>query len=268
MHIYPVIIKGISPPIHCLLARPTEEFRCLPTVIYYHGLNGTRNQIFQERYKEFARVIQKLNCNLLSVDLRCHGNRREKREHPAVDSIMAAMKEPEKNPFDGSIADNKRIVQFLIEKSIAPRGEIAVAGMSWGAVHALYAMQHESSVQCGITLLPVGRISSMVEFRPLRKNSLLNQYEPMNYITRIAPKPLLMVPADQDHRVNPQYASELFEKLRPSYQKAEAEDNLAYRMLLGVRHTYDSRMTAMAEEWLKTQWLSKIIKRKKELGEN
>lgn len=267
LHIYPVTIRGVSPPIQCLLSRPTTEFRSLPTVIYYHGLNGTRNQIFQDRYKEMAEVIQSLNCNLLSIDLRCHGDRRENREIPAIDNMMKVLSTPEKNPFDGSLVDTKTIMQFLVEKSIAPAGEIAVMGLSWGGVHAMYAMQQERGIRCGVALLPVGRITSLVEFRPLKGKEIIQKYEPLNFITNIAPKPLLMITAEQDNRASPVFASELYEHLRPDYEEAGMPEHLAYRMLLGVRHTYDSKMGEFTRDWLKKYLITPAAEHSREHSE-
>jgi len=258
LHIYPVTIFSVDPPIHCLLSRPTAEARNAPTVIYFHGLNGTRNQVFQDKYVEFAEAIQEIGCNLLSVELRAHGDRREKKELTAVDNLMKIISHKELNPFDGALEDIRRIIEFVIEKSIAPPGDIAVAGLSWGAMHALFAIKQERRIRCGVALLPVCKITSLVEFRRLSHQPVIQKFEPLSYVEKIAPTPLLILTAEQDHRSDPRYAGELYEKLVPEYEAAGALDKLAYALLLGVGHAYDSRMAQMAKTWFKAHLLTEV----------
>ncbi len=251
LHIYPVTIRSVSPPIQCLLSRPTPEFRANPTILYFHGLNGTRNQVFQDRYVEFAEAVQKLGCNLLSVELRAHGERRENKELPAIDNMMKILSYKEKNPFDGAILDIKKTIDFIIEKQIALPGQIAVAGLSWGGMHALFALKCERRIRCGLALLPVCKIKSMVEFRGFKTHALIDKYEPLNFIEKIAPKPLLMITSDRDTRSDPRFAGELYEKLYPEYLSEGASEKLAYYMLLNWGHAYHPKMTEMAMEWFK-----------------
>ena len=255
LHLYPVTIRSVSPPIQCLLSRPTPEFRPAATILYFHGLNGTRNQIFQDRYLEFAEAVKALGCNLLSLELRAHGERRDKKETPAMENLIRIMNQKDENPFDGAVLDIKRTIEFIIEKQIAVPGGIGVCGLSWGALHAMYAMKLEYRVKCGVALLPVGRISRLVEFRRLKNHALVQKYEPMQYLEKIAPKPLLMITADQDTRVDARDAGDLYEKLYPEYLEADAVDHLTYRMLLGATHAYDSRMTKLSMDWFRTHML-------------
>ncbi len=255
LHIYPVIIRSVSPPIQCLLSRPTSEFRSIPTIIYFHGLNGTRNQIFQDRYVEFAEAIQKIGCNLLAVELRGHGERREKKELPAIDNVMKIITHKELNPFDGAMEDIRKIIEFIIEKKITPPGEIAVAGLSWGAMHALYALKMERRIRCCLALLPVCKITSLIEFRGLEGNSLIQKYDPLNFIEKIAPKPLLLVTTEKDTRADPRYATQLYEKLYTEYVAEGAGDKLAYTMILKTGHAYHPKMTQLAVDWFRKHFL-------------
>lgn len=251
LHIYPVTIRTVSPFIQCLLSRPTTENRSAPTLIYFHGFNGSRNQIFQEKYIEFAEAIQAIGYNLLSVDLRGHGDRRDDRKSHALDNVLKLMKHPQKNPFDGAIADIEKVVQFLVEKKICLPHQIAVSGLSWGAMHALYALKLSHHIRCCIALLPVGKITNMIEFKRMGNDPLIKKYDPINYVSRIAPKPLLMISGEKDTRIDPLYAGKLYEKLYTEYKAANAGDKLVYKMLLNVGHHYDSRMTEMTVHWLK-----------------
>lgn len=251
LHIYPVTIRTVSPFVQCLLSRPTTENRPAPTLLYFHGFNGTRNQIFQESYVEFAESIQAIGYNLLSIDLRGHGDRRENRQTPALENVMKLMKHPTKNPFDGAVEDIEKTIQFLVEKQISLPNQIASSGLSWGALHAMFALKLSHHVRCCIALLPMGKITNMVEFRRMGKDPLIQKYDPPNYIQRIAPKPLLMISAENDTRIDPLYAGRLYQHLHPEYKAAGASEKLAYKMLLDVGHHYDSRMSKMTVAWLK-----------------
>lgn len=200
---------------------------------------------------EFAEAMQELGCNLLAVELRCHGDRREKKELPAIQNMMKVITHKELNPFDGAMVDIEKIIDFVVEKQIARPGEIAVTGMAWGGMHVFYALRKDRRIRCGIALLPVCSIAEMIEFRTLKNNPLIQQYEPMNFAERLAPKPLLIVTGEKDTRAHPKYANALFNKLRPEYREADVEDNLAYSMLLGVGHAYDPQMTELTVYWLK-----------------
>ncbi len=250
LNIYPVTIRGVSPTIHCLLSRPSHEERSTPTVVYFHALNGSRNQVFQGRYVGLAEAIKELGCNLFSVDLRAHGERRVDKNRPALENLMKIIHHKEQNPFAGAITDFSKIFEFLINKRIAHPAKIAVIGLAWGGMHAMYALKHERRLRCAVAILPVCKITSLVEFRGLKNSSLITQYEPLNYINKIAPKPLLMITGEKDNRADPIYASKLYEQLKPEYQSAGAQENLAYCMKLGGGHVYDPSMTDMVVDWL------------------
>lgn len=250
LHVYPVTIGQISPPIHGLLSRPTAEDHTLPTLIYYHGLNGTRNQAFQDRYLILAEAIQALDCNLLSVDLRAHGERRADKKVPAIENFIRLLPDQDKNPFDGALQDVTRTVDFIIEKKIAHPQQIGVIGLSWGGTHVMYALKHERRIRCGMSLLPVSSIGNLLEFRSMKDHPLIKQYEPLNFVENLAPKPLLIVTGEKDKRAEPRFTSDLFHKLEPEYKEAGVSDRLAYAMLLNAGHAYDERMTDMVIEWI------------------
>ncbi len=250
LHVYPVTIGQISPPIHGLLSRPDSKDHTLPTLIFYHGLNGTRNQAFQDRYLKMAEAIQSLNCNLISVDLRGHGERRADKNIPAVENFIRLLPDKEKNPFEGALNDVTRTVDFVIEKKIAHPQHVGVIGLSWGGTHVLYALKHERRIRCGISLLPVCNIGSLLEFRSMKDHPIIKQYEPTGFVKQLAPKPLLMVTGEKDKRAEPRFASDLFQELEKEYEKAGAADRLAYAMLLNAGHAYDERMTDMVTEWI------------------
>lgn len=249
LHLFPVTIRGISPPIHGLLSRPTTEYHTLPTVIYFHGLNGTRNQPFQDKYVPLAEALQARNMNVLSIDLREHGERRSNKESTGADNFIKAVLEKENDPFAGAEEDIKRVVEFLIEKKIALPGQISIMGLSWGALFAMMSLQVERHLRCAVALLPVGKITSLLEFRAHRKNKMLATYEPTVYLKNLAPKPLLMITTENDKRSDPAHASALYHQLAPAYAEAGKSENLAYVMLTGAGHAYDNRMTPMILDW-------------------
>ncbi|MBD3267652.1 alpha/beta fold hydrolase [bacterium] len=255
LHIYPVTIKTSKPAMHCLLSRPTSENRSRPTIIYFHGLNGTRNQIFQDKNIEFAETIQNLGCNLLAAELPYHGERREKKDQPAAQYLIKHIHHEELNPFNMAFNDFKAIIDFLIEKRIATPSKIAVAGMSWGALHALYALKKDRRIRCCIALLPVCKITTLVEFRNMETEPIIQKHEPLQFIENIAPKPLLMLTAEKGSRSDPKYAVELYRKLQAEYHEADAEDCLAYSMILGAGHAYHPKMSQMVVNWLETHLL-------------
>lgn len=255
LHIYPVTIQSVSPFIHCLLSRPTPESKICPTLVYFHGLNGTRNQIFQDRYVEFAESIKNLGFNLFSVDLQCHGDRRLHLERPGIENFLKLIMSKEINPFDAALKDIIATTDFLINKDIAVPGKIAVAGLSWGGMHALYALKIERRISCGIAMLPVCKISSMIEFSKLAGDPIIEKYEPLTYVEKIAPKPLLILTTEKGLRSDPKYASELYEKLRLEYKAGNAEQNLAYSMILGAGHAYHPQMSIMVCDWLRKHLL-------------
>ncbi len=212
LHIYPATIRGVTPPIQCLLARPTPKTRTAPTLIYFHGLNGSRKQIFQGRYAELAEAIQENGWNILSVELRGHGSRRVNKNLSAIENIVNTITSNDHNPLDGALADIPAIVDFLLDKKIASVGAIATAGLSWGGMHALYALQKEPRIQCAAALMPICKITGMVEFQELEGHPLVERFEPLHALRELAPKPLLMITTEKDRRAHPRYASQLYEK--------------------------------------------------------
>ncbi len=198
---------------------------------------------------EFALTMQEMGCNLLSLELPYHGERRKDKDLPAVQNMLKSIGHEQLNPFVCMIEDIQKTIDFIVEKKITRPGEIGVVGLAWGAANALYAMRKERRIRCGVVLLPVCKITNLVEFRSLEGQPVVEEYEPLNYVEKIAPKPLLFVTGENDNRANPVYASQLFEKLRPEYEAAGVADKLAYTMLAGVAHAYDSQMSDLAKEW-------------------
>jgi dienelactone hydrolase len=257
LHIFPILIRSVSPPIPCLLSRSTKEFRCLPTVIYLHGLNANRDQVFQDRYREFAEAMKSLGCNLLSMELPGHGERSKNRDIPASQNLIRLLGREEENPFVCFMEDIQKTVDFIVEDKIAGPGEIGVVGMAWGAANALYALRRERRIRCGALLAPVCKITSLMEFRHLQGNPIVEQYEPLNYAEKIAPKPLLFITGEKDMRANPSFASQLYQKLEPEYEALGAMSQLSYIMLAGATHAYHEDMTALLVDWIKKYLLGK-----------
>ena len=251
LHVYPVSIQSVHPPIRCLWSRPSPEFRTGPTVIYFHGLNSNRNQIFQETYLPLAEAIQALHYNLFAVELRHHGERRANKESTAVQNWLTEFAKNASNPFADTLTDLHAIVDFLLEKKIATPDRIAVTGLSWGAMHALYALTAEPRIHTGVALLPVCQIRSLIELKPLAHHPLLQQYEPLHYVKGLAPKPLLFVTAQNDTRAQPQHALALYRQLQTEYQQIGAETHLAYSMILGATHAYHPQLTERTTYWLR-----------------
>lgn len=252
LHISPLLIHGVK----CLLSRPTKDDRCLPTVIYLHSLNGNRDQIFLDRYQGFAEAMKSLKCNLLSVELPGHGDRRKDRDIPASLILTKLLCRDEDNPLLCFEEDIKKIVDFMLKEPIAPSGGIAVVGMGWGAMNGLYALRRERRIRCGALISPVCTIAGLMEFRHLQGHPIVEKYEPLNYVEKIAPKPLLFITGEKDMRANPLFASQMYQKLEPEYAALGAASQLSYIMLAGANHIYNDDITALVVDWFKKYLLA------------
>lgn len=250
LHLFPVTIGKIDPPIHGILSQPEQKLRTLPTVIYFHGLNGTRNQPFQDRYRGIAELFQQRQVNFLSVDLREHGERRHRKHGTPTENILHMLKEGDANPIEQAFEDFQRLVEFVIEKQIARPPHIGAMGLSWGALHAMYALQQEEQIQTAVALLPVCCIHSLVEFRKFHNHPKVMPYEPLEFLRTLAPKPLLMITAEKDTRSRASYASDLYHQLLEDYRRAAAEENLIYAMMLDHGHSFHQRMTELTNDWI------------------
>jgi len=101
-----------------------------------------------------------------------------------------------------------------------------------------------------VALLPVCKITSLIEFRGLGGDAIIQKYEPLQFIDTLAPKPLLILTAEKGARSDPTYACQLFERLRHEYVEQDIEDHLAYSMILGAGHAYHPLMSKMVVDWM------------------
>jgi uncharacterized protein len=181
-----------------LLARPLSghEAGCL---IFERG--------FRSRKEDAVPLWQpaaKLGLSTFSLDMRLHGERAERPEQ-----LDAATGDPAaiEALVTGTVVDLRRAIDYLGSLPEC-RGRIAYAGVSFGGVIGSILAGRDRRVEAAVLMSVSPTIRNMIHTAgvlipdvrrdPERLERRLSPYDPVNWIPRIAPRPVMLLNGDKD----------------------------------------------------------------------
>lgn len=189
-------------------------------VLFLHGLGGRKEDVFYLR-----ELIDDFDFSLISIDARRHGDRRS-----ASSGISANMVED----MSRTIVDNRLALDMALREGWAEEGKIILAGASMGGILGGVVAAVDKRIAGAVLYVPGGNLVEIVKkskhpavsqirgkIPPFVINVLGGQLatvDPINYIDRISPRPLLIQLGRHDEYVPFETGIALFEKAKEPKQ--------------------------------------------------
>lgn len=254
-----------------ILCRP-EEGQKLPIVFYIHGYGGDKRGGLELAYNLALRGFA-----TISLDAALHGGRLDYR-------VATTWEGPQKGdlyPFatgldryflimriiEDTLRDISTLCEAFKDDALLDFERMGLCGTSMGGfiaysfaasdprVKALATMisfptllQRWQDVILEASLQPAyaEQMSGLSEETETR-SKVVGSLDPVERLTKYAPKPLLMVCGDLDTDTHKSYSLRFFEQMKPFYERMPG--NLQYKVHPGASHRVTSGMINDAVDW-------------------
>jgi len=191
------------------------------TLLFAHGLEGRKEDVMN-----LSEVAERFDLNMLAIDARRHGERKSDfLGHPALDLLR---------DLGRTIVDNRLAIDAASQKGWAQSGKILFIGSSMGAILGGVMSAVDTRITGAVLYVPGGdlvqifteskdpRVSQVRSGIPrfiLRMfKSQVATIDPINYIDKISPRPLLIQLGKNDETVPFESGMKLFKKAREPKQ--------------------------------------------------
>jgi len=187
------------------------------SLLFVHGLGGSKEDVVY-----FGEVAESLGFSMLAIDARRHGERRS--------TITGASAIDLLGDFSGTIVDNRIAVDVAVQNGWAQEGKIILVGTSMGGVFGGVIAGVDRRIS-GAALHVAG--GDLVEILAKSKHPIVSQIssgipkfmftlfkgqiatlDPINYIGRMSPRPLLLQLGRHDDFVPYETGMKLYDKAK------------------------------------------------------
>lgn len=205
-----------------LLAVPLRGSPPYPCIVMLHGYGGSKEDML-----DFASLAAENGYAMMAIDAQFHGER--KRPGKALYSINMTRT---RDGIIQTVIDARRAVDYLESRQDIDPTRIALVGGSMGAIIGALFAGVESRVKAAVLIVGGGNMSLMVmesehpAIPPIREHlresgityeeiqKALDPVDPLNFVDKIAPRPLLMHNGKHDTIVPAEAGRQLYEKAR------------------------------------------------------
>ncbi|MCG2460428.1 acetylxylan esterase [Flavobacteriaceae bacterium F89] len=191
-----------------LLSIPKNQPEPIPIVILMHGL-GDRKTVDYVEYGN--RLLLKNGFAVLRLDISDHGDR--KKEFYDFD-LTGPDKYWTRNIVSQTVFDLRRAVDFIETRPELDSKRIGYYGISLGGIIGTVFCGVEQRVKVPVIALAGGQLNLLYKQDALsgEAKNFLSIIEPLNFVTDISPRPLLMLNAKNDEIVPPTMSKLLYKK--------------------------------------------------------
>jgi len=192
----------------------------VPCVVFLHGYGGRKEDIL-----EAAEMIAKEGYAIMAIDAEYHGERREEGKELYSPNITDSVR-----GITQTVVDLRRAIDYVETRPEIDKGKIGYAGGSMGGILGAIFIGVEPRVKAAALIVAGGNMSLMIresqhhtmpaigEF--LRREglsyeglqSLLDPIDPINFISRFSPRPVVFHLGKYDTIVPSEAGRQLYEK--------------------------------------------------------
>jgi len=216
--LYDVTYRSVhNKKVTALLTVPKNATQPLPVIILLHGKGDSKTVDYIEYGNDF---FYKNGYAVLRIDFDNHG---ERIENEFDFDLTGKYKYWSRNIITQTVFDLRRAVDFIELRSELDADKIGFFGISLGGITGVIFCSVEKRVKAPVLALAGGQMNLMFGKNALSSETkdYLSIIEPMNFIKQIAPRPLLMLNAENDEIVLPMMSKLL-------YNKAENPKNIIW----------------------------------------
>lgn len=182
-----------------LLTLPKQLNRPVPVILFLHGLYDSKT----DDYMEFGnRTFLQHGYAVLRIDAHNHGER--KRYDYELD-LTEGYPYWSRDVVIQTVFDLRRAIDFIATRPEIDSNRIGYFGASFGGLIGVVFVGIDERVKVPVIALAGGGLNLLFGTRAVSPavDNFLSVIEPLNFVDRIAPRPLLMINAKQDETVPP-----------------------------------------------------------------
>lgn len=191
-----------------LLTIPKGIDKPLPVVILMHG-KGDRKTV---DYIEYGNnQLYKAGYAVLRLDFYNHGDRIE---NDYDFSFTGKYRYWTREIISQTVFDLRRAVDFIESRNDLDQDRIGFFGISLGGITGTIFCGVDKRVKVPVMVLTGGQMNLIFGEKALSSDTknYLSIIEPMNFIEKISPRPLLMINAENDDIIHPMMTRLLYKK--------------------------------------------------------
>jgi len=193
-----------------LLSIPKNATEPVPVIILLHGAGDRKTVDYIEYGNGF---FIKNGYAVLRIDISKHGDRIED-EYEL--SFTGESRYWSREIITQTVFDLRRAVDFIETKNELNAKEIGFFGVSLGGITGTVFCGVEKRVKVPVIVLAGGQLNLMYGKKALGLDAkdYTSIIEPKNFVKQIAPRPLLMINAENDEIVPPMMSKLLYKKAK------------------------------------------------------
>ncbi len=175
-----------------------------PAIIYLHGVGDSKSSDYVELG---TAIFTAGGFAVLTIDIQYHG---ERRNEWAKFDLKGDMRYTTRDAIVQTVIDLRRGIDFLESEEGIDQDRTGFLGISLGGIIGAIFVGLDERVEAPIIALAGGGLRWAFGFDAFygETKDYLNVIEPLNFIGRVSPRPLLMINAEKD-KVIPRKSTEM-----------------------------------------------------------
>jgi uncharacterized protein len=197
-----------------LLSVPEKGETPCPVIILLHGL-GDRKTV--DYIQAGHNIFLDSGYAVLRIDVANHGNRKE---HNYDFSLTDGYRYWTRSLVSQTVFDLRRSIDFLETRPEVDAERIGFFGISLGGIIGTIFSGVDERLKVPVIALAGGNLSLMFGLDALTEDTkdFFSIIDPINFVANIAPRPLLMINAENDEVIAPLTSKLLFNKAKQPKQ--------------------------------------------------
>lgn len=193
-----------------ILSYPEQVGPPVPVVILIHGKGDHKQVDYISAGEQF---IRNAGYAVLRIDLYNHGPRKYNEFDFSFDGPARYRS---REVITQSVFDLRRAVDFIESREELDHNRIGYFGISLGGIIGTIFSGVDDRIKVPVNALAGGQLNLMFGVKKLSEEhqNYLSVMDPINYVERISPRPLLMINAENDEVIPPETSRILFNKAK------------------------------------------------------
>jgi len=191
-----------------LLTIPKNVSKPVPAIIFVHGIEDNKQKDYMEVGHQF--MIDS-GYAVLRIDVANHGDRKL---HDYEYDLIDGYRYWTRDIIAQTVFDLRRAIDFLQTRPEIAHERIGYFGISFGGIIGTIFCGVDERIKVPVIALAGGGFHLAFKFKALAEETsiYLSIIDPINFVEKIAPRPLLMLNAEKDEVVPPFATKALYRK--------------------------------------------------------
>jgi len=191
-----------------LLTIPKNVPEPMPAIIFVHGIQDNKRVDYMESGHQY---LVDSSYAVLRIDVANHGDRKV---HDYKYDFVNGYRYWTRDIIAQTVFDLRRAIDFLHTRPEIDSTRIGYFGISFGGIIGTVFCGVDQRVKVPVIALAGGGFNLAFKFKALSQDTriYLSIMDPINFVDKIAPRPLLMLNAEKDEVVPPMMTRAMYRK--------------------------------------------------------